>query len=255
MSNNKVYKIKLTEIQINNIYRITDNKDKQSKIMSILSYLMKYTDAASMKLLKSLNRLFNMYSVNDWKYHAKIARSYFYEIANLILENNYFFTPEEDKEVETLADKINSVKPIETTSVKADFEKTNNIITKNNINTYTPYTNKSVNAIDLVDDVFNDLKLKSKIVKNLVISKIRNVVLDAAGAINYIVKVITEKTEQYNNMKVNYALKVAETKYSKNKNRYVTLDDKLETKKINNVDKLQYDYDSLEKKLLGWDND
>lgn len=255
MSNNKVYKIKLTEIQINNIYRITDNKDKQSKIMSILSYLMKYTDAASMKLLKSLNRLFNMYSAKDWKYHSKIARSYFYEIANLILDNKYFFSLGEDKKVETLADKINSTKTIEITNVESDFKNPNNIITKNNTNTYTLDTDKSVNASDLAEYVFKDLKIKSKVIKEMVLSKLCNVVLDTKGALNYIIKVITEKTEQYNNIKVNYALKVAETKYYKSKSRCNVADPIPSPTKFNNFEPRQYDYDSLEKKLLGWDND
>ena len=250
MNNKKIYKIKLTEIQIQNIYKITDNKDKQSKIMSILSYLMKYTDAASMKLLKSLNRLFVMYSAKDWKYHSKIARSYFYEIANLILNSHYFFTPLKDTIVETLADKINSTKTVETTNVESDFKNPNNIITKNN--TYTLDTDKSVNASDLAEYVFKDLKIKSKVIKGMVLSKLYNVVLDAKGALNYIIKVITEKTEQYNNMKVNYALKVAETKYSKNKSRCIATDPTPSPTKFNNFEPRQYDYDYLEKQLLGW---
>lgn len=251
MYNNKIYKIKLTEIQIQNIYKITDNKDKQSKIMSILSYLMKYTEASSMKLLKSLNKLFSMYSANNWKYHSKIARSYFYEIANLILDNNYFFNSCKDNVVETLSDKINSNKSIENTNVEADFEKTNNIIIKKNTNTYTLYTDKSVQAIDLVEDIFRDLKIKSKIIKNMVISKLQNVALDSAGAVNYILKVITEKTEQYNAMKIKYAQKVAETKYSKSKNTFVPFVTTHNATKFSR----QYDYDSLEKTLLGWDKE
>ena len=255
MNNKRIYKIKLTEIQIQNIYKITDNKDKQSKIMSILSYLMKYTDAASMKLLKSLNRLFVMYSVKDWKYHSKIARSYFYEIANLIIDSNYFFSPSKDTVVETLADKINSTTTVGITNVEADFKKPNNIITKNNTNTYTLDTEQSVNASDLVEYVFKELKIKSKVIKGMVLSKLYNVVLDAKGALNYIIKVITEKTEQYNNMKVNYALKVAETKYSKSKSICIVADPIPSPTKFNNFEPRQYDYDSLEKKLLGWDND
>lgn len=248
----KKYKTKLTEIQIQNIYKITDNKDKQSKIMSILTYLMKYTEASTMKLLKSINKLFNMYSVNDWKYHAKIARSYFYDIANLIIDNNYFFKLEQDRKVDTLSDKINSIQTLENTNIEADFEKTNNIINNNTI-TYTLNTAKAekVAAIELVDEVCRDLKIKSKIIKSMVISKLQNVKLDAVGAISYILKVITEKTEQYNAMRVKYAKAVAETKYSKAKNTFTTPATAIRS--FNNFEAREYDYDDLEKKLLGWE--
>lgn len=249
----KKYKTKLTEIQIQNIYKITDNKDKQSKIMSILSYLMKYTEASSMKLLKSINKLFTMYSVNDWEYHAKIARSYFYDIANLIIDNNYFFNLEQDKKVDTLSDKINSTQILANTNVKADFEKTNNIITNNTI-TYTLNTANAikVSATELVDEAMKDLKIKSKVIKSMVIAKLQNIKLDAVGAVSYIIKVIIEKTEQYNSMRVKYAQKVAETKYSKDKNTFVE-PAKTTTRTFNNFDPREYDYDVLENQLLGWD--
>lgn len=206
------YKIKLTNIQINNIYMITDNKEKQGKIMSILAYLMKYTDAETMKLVKSLNRLYNMYL----RYHNYIARSYFYRIAKLILDNNYFLYKPENKKMYSLVDKINSAQTTETTSLDDDFKKPNNIITNHNINTYTLNTTSVVNAVDLVEYVFKDLKVKSKVIKAMVIGKIKNITLDAAGAVNYIVKVITEKTMQYRKMRENYAKKVYETKKKEN---------------------------------------
>lgn len=234
------YKIKLTEIQLRNICFITDNKEKQSKIMSILSYLMKYTNSETMELTKSLNRLFIMYSVNNWKYHNKIARSYFYEIANLILKNNYFLTPIQDNKVDTLSDKINTVQSIENTSIKNDFKKTN--VFNNNTYTYTPYTVETVKATELVDDVFKELNIKSKIIKTMVLAKIDGVVLDIKGAATYLFKVVIEKVKQYNQMKVKYAVAVAQTKYSKEKNRYIA--------PVQSYS--HYDYDSLEKKLLNY---
>jgi hypothetical protein len=237
-----MYKIKLTNKQIQTIYKITDNKDKQSKLMSILSYIIKYTE--NNKLTKSLNKLYNMYIRLEYR---KITRSYFYTLVDLLKD----FKLVVDKIEDTLQDKTNVAESVENTDVDNDLEKHNDLII-NNTYTYTLNTssNVKVSALDLCEEVFKDLKIKSNIIKQMVISKLQNTVLDGVGAINYIIRVITEKTEQYNAMRVNYAKAVANTKYSKTKNTYSGTG-----RTFNNFEGREYDYDSLEKKLLGWDND
>lgn len=247
------YSIKLTDTQINNIYMITDNKDKQKKIMSVLAYMMKYTEVSTMKLTKSINKLYTMYSIKDWKYHNKITRSYFYELANLVLENDYFFGIREDEPVKTFADIQESATSLDNANVNEEKEETNNIIINNQTNTYTLYTSKDVATVDLVDEVLRDLKIKSKVIKTMVTAKLQNVVLDSKGAIAYIIKVITEKMEQYNAMKVKYARKVAESEYSKDKSTFkYSNKSAIGATSFNNFETRKYDYENLEKKLLGW---
>lgn len=90
----------------------------------------------------------------------------------------------------------------------------------------------------------------------MVLAKLQNSVLDTKGAISYIMKVIAEKTEQYNVMKVNYARKVSESKYSKTKSEFKgkakTNSVDISATSFNNFEPRQYNYDDLEKRLLGW---
>ncbi|OOM17236.1 hypothetical protein CLSAB_19560 [Clostridium saccharobutylicum] len=210
-----MYKRKLTNSQIQIIYDITGNKTKQDRLMSVLSYLIKYTE--NNKLTRSLNRLYNMYIRLEYR---KITRSYFYKLVDLLKEYK-LFTVLEDKIGDKIEDKEDTDETIENTGFETDFKKHNDLMPNLNINTYTLKTTNVVKALDLVDEVFKEFKVKSKIIKNMVIAKLQNTVLDAAGAIKYIIKVITEKTEQYNAMRVKYAQSVAKTKYSKSKNTFV----------------------------------
>lgn len=246
MFKKKRYKTNLNKIQMNTIYLITSNKEKQSKLMSILQYCLKYTDKSTGILNKTISRLFDMYSVNNFQYHNRISRKYFYMLINLLIEYKLICV---HKIVHKKVHKNNVPESTEATKVEVVFEKTNDI-TINNTYTYTLYTeSSSVHALDLCEDIFKDLKVNSKIIKCIVLSKLKNTVLDAAGAVNYIVKVITEKTEEYNRMRVKYAQKVAETKYNKNKNTFV-VPVKASTRTFYNVESREYDYDMLEDKLV-----
>jgi hypothetical protein len=212
------YNIKLNKNQMNAIYSISYNKEKQNRLMSILQYCIKYTDATTGFLTKTIGRLFSMYSVNDFEYHSKISRKYFYTLVNLLIDHKLICV---HKIVHKTVHKSNTPESIENTNIEPVFEKTNNITPNLNTNTHTLNTTNVVNVIDLTEEVFKELKVKSKIIKSMVMAKLQNTVLDAAGAIKYIVKVITEKTEQYNSMRVEYAKAVANTKYSKSKNTFV----------------------------------
>lgn len=241
-----MYKIKLTETQISKIYEISDKKSTQACLMSILSYLIKYTDKTTNTLTKSLNKLYKMYL----RYHSKLTKSYFYTLVSKLKDKNLLsFAPVEEEKKDKKEEIKKVHETVENTDLENDSETLNNIII-NNTNTYTLNTTSVVNAVELLEDVFNDLKIKSKVIKSMVVAKLENIKLDTKGAINYIIRVITEKTEQYNTMRVNYAKAVAKTKYSKSKNTFVTPSKKL---KFDNFEARKYDYDSLEKKLLGWD--
>lgn len=246
-----MYKIKLTSQQVNKIYEISSKESTQKSLMSILAYLIKYTDQNTNQLTRSYSKLYTMYL----RYHDKITRSYFFTLIGKLKDNNLLSV--EDKKEDKKEDKIESPVAIETTSFDNNSEKPNNKII-NNTNTYTLYTSSDVKAIDLVDEVLRDLKVRSKVIKTMVIAKLQNVVLDCKGAVAYIMKVITEKMEQYNTMKVNYAKKVAESKYSKAKSSFTgkksnVIYDNVVATGFNNFKAREYDYADLEKRLLGWE--
>lgn len=243
-----MYKIKFDDEQIQKIYSISDKPATQSRLMSILSYVIKYTDKTTNTLTKSISKLYKMYL----RYHNKITRSYFYTlIAKLKEENLLSFNLVEDKKEDEKEDKKELPETVENALLESYSVKPNDLIINHNNYTYTSYTSNDVkvSALELVEEVFQDLKIKSRIVRSMVVSKLRNTVLDAAGAINYIIEVVTEKTEQYNSMKVNYAKAIANTKYSKTKNTYSA-----SGRTFNNFEGRKYDYNSLEKKLLGWND-
>lgn len=240
-----MYKIKLTETEINKIYEISDKKSTQASLMSILSYLIKYTDKTTNTLTKSLNKLYKMYL----RYHSKLTKSYFYTLVGKLKDKNLLSFVQKEETFEETFEEIKKVPvSVENTDLNQDYELPNNK-QLNNTNTYTLNTTGVVNAVELLDYVFRDLKIKSKIIKTMVIAKLQNVKLDVKGAVAYIIRVITEKTEQYNSMRVNYAKAVSQTKYSKSKNTFVAPSKKL---KFDNFESREYDYDSLERKLLGW---
>ena len=249
-----MYKIKLTNDQIETIKINVDDTEKRKKLMSVLSYLIKYTDPETNTLTKSLNKLYNMYVKLTYR---KISNCYFYKLVDW-LEEHGLFTAFRKTKVSNLVSKsvsnLELVEPIENTNIYSNSKKHNDLI-YNNTNTYTLYTSNDVkvSALELVEEVFQDLKVKSKIIKSMVIARLQNTVLDAKGSVAYIVKVIAEKTEQYNLMRIKYAQKVAETKYSKSKNTFVALA-KANSRTFNNFDTREYDYDKLERKLLGWEN-
>lgn len=258
---NKRYRVTLTRTQINNIYNVTTDREKQKRIMSILAYMTKYTDMETLELNVTRNKLYEMYGVNNWKNHEKISKSYFYKITDLVRENNYFLEKPEKISEEISEETKEIAVSVENTNVEETSIKTNNL-TNNNTNTYTLYTSSedvknNVKAMDLLDEIFKDLKIKSKVIKTMVIAKLQNTVLDCKGAVSYIMKVITEKMEQYNTMKVNYAKKVAETKYSKAKSGFIGKKSNVVCSGVvatgfNNFKAREYDYEDLERKLLGW---
>lgn len=215
------YSITLTDVQIRNIYEITDNKEKQSKIMSILQYMIKYSNC-EFKLTKSLNKLFEMYSTKGWKYHKKLSRAYFYKIAKMILDNNFFIN-EVDKKVDKKVDKNKSTSCIENTDVEQDLNWTNNIITNNNTNTNTnivmsaenifAYLKKSYKGISgnptlskselkkIAKGLFVLRGVHEAHIQNWVFSKIEHSFqkIQSAGALSYINAIITDKLVESSN--------------------------------------------------------
>lgn len=195
-----MYKIKLTESEVNTIYNITTNLKKQERLMSILSYIKKYSDESGV-LTRSLNTLYKMYIRLP---HRKVTRSYFYSMVANLRDYNLI----QDKLKDKIQDKTEVVQTVDMSSVEGNIEKHNN--SNNNIHTHT------IDTVEIVDELLVDLKIRSKVIKNMVLEKIRNVNLQPQGAIQYILKVILEKVEIYNKMKNMYAIKVADNRRKSN---------------------------------------
>lgn len=184
------YKIKHTKQEINIIYSMTDNKDTQSRLMSLLAYYKKYSDDKG-NLIYSLNRLHKMYI----RYHKSITRSYFYKLMNDIKEK--FFTPCEDnlKDIEEVAIDVD-IAEIEPTNTKP-----NNTINKN-YNTNTIKGNKVVSKSDLIKiakSLFVSNSVYIAVVQNKVLAKIRNSKqkINISGAIRYIETIIMDKLSEW----------------------------------------------------------
>ena len=138
--NNKNFKIKKYKIKFNDYQKhIFDNIDvnghKRHYLMSVMSYLIKYSNKDGL-VLKSLSKLFAMYK----RYHKKvnsfvdsISKAYFCKLVNELVDLKlltkdkrkvFIFKNEVDKKVDKKVDKNNSTPSIEESEVSEDFEDT-----------------------------------------------------------------------------------------------------------------------------------
>lgn len=271
------YKYKFTDYELQKL-NLIDKDHMRLSLMSILSYMRLYNqnrnsnyeihrldmlkkDADQLKI--SFENLHDAY-IKFLKKHGKnkyiislqtlknrlvklIDIKLLTVISKVKKTNVYAFISNVSENISKNISDIENITPIENTVVQGDLNFPKYINLKTNTNTYTLNTEtSSVHALDLVKDVFKDLKVKSKMIKDMVISKLKNTILDAKGAVAYIIAVVTEKTEQYNLMRVNYAIAIANTKYSKSKNTYSAP----VNRKFNNFDGRSYDFDQLEDFLV-----
>lgn len=247
----KFYDIKLTKQEISIIYTISEQKNTQNRLMSLLAYYKKHSVAGVLKY--SLNKLYKMYL----RHHKAITKSYFYTLMNKIKEKFYsnVVLQEETKE------EIKKVVPdIENTCLE-DYESEPNIESNNNtiyINTNSSELMSTEDLIILAKDLFEEFKIKSNLVKNMVISKLQEVKnINVKGALAYVTKIIIDKKSiqeanrdfYYKNLNIQKNNKLAEKTASFNKN---ALKNNKKQLKFNNFTPREYDYESLEKKLLGW---
>ena len=270
------YKYKCTDYELQKL-NLIDNNHIRLSLMSILAYMKLYNknrnseyELHGLDMLKkdvnqlkiSFENLHDAYTTylkkhGDKKYILslqtlknridKLIELKLLTIISKVKKTNvYSFISENISE--NMSNNEN-ITPTENTCIETESDCPKYINSKSNTYTYTLNTTNVVHALDLVSDVFKSFKVKSKEIKTMVIDKLKNTILDAAGAVNYIVKVITEKTEEYNSMRVKYAQKVAETKYNKYKNTFV-IPVKASNRTFYNCESREYDYDMLEDKLV-----
>ena len=76
-----MYKIKFNKYQKSVFKTVEFNGDKKRKIMSVYSYLIKYSDEKG-TVTKSLTKLHKMYL----RYHKKISLAYFKQISSILID-------------------------------------------------------------------------------------------------------------------------------------------------------------------------
>ena len=220
------YKITFNDYQKNIFKQVDVNGNKRHYLMSVMSYLIKYSNEEGL-VLKSLSKLFLMYK----RYHKKknsetdsISKAYFCKLVNELVdlkllskENRkvFIFNNAVDKIVDKKVDKNNSTESVENTSLEEDFEDTQ--VSSLNNNTY--YTNTDItkmitefykgiscrefatkkDLIEVAKSLFVLDRVNESVVQATVISKLRNSKqkIHLNGIVQYVRSVIMEKLGDY----------------------------------------------------------
>ncbi|MGL4308760.1 MAG: hypothetical protein ACRCUM_04190 [Mycoplasmoidaceae bacterium] len=250
-----------------NILNMIENESVRIKAFSVYSYFVKHS--AENKISKSIAKFFNMYkryhndptkNVLTEKYFSKIV----YQLIDMKLiatekvgrTNTYILaTRTEAPVVDSVVDSVGNKKVLESidnTRLESNFENTQIYNTKLNTNTNTLYTTSEVVApIELVNvakKFLKENKVKSKLVVNAVIEKLRNCMnINKAGMMKYIETVVLEKISIYKQQRANINSAYAKNYYSKIKESAKTI-------QFTNYPQREYSeefYDNLENEALG----
>mgnify|MGYP000865794766 FL=1 len=267
------YKVKLTEEEINRI-NLVDNYNMRKSLMSVYAYMIKTNEKLNntyanlnlkkdpFKLQISFRKLLAAYK----RYHSiKNLQTLKNRIDKLIklgllgvekIKNKSFYTfcrfLQLDKKVDKKLDKKNPTKPIENTILNGDehLPKSKSFNSINNFNSNTKATErKKISSLEeskkIVFKAFKDLRVKSKWIKQRVLNKIERYwdKLYKDAAMSYIYKIINSARKAYY---ANY------NKYIKNSNIYKN-EVAQELSTFNNFPQRNYNFQELEKKLLGWE--
>ena len=211
----KNYKIKFNEYQMNIFNKEDFNGDKQDKLQSVLSYIMKYS--VNDVLTKSINKLHSMYI----RGHRTISLSYFKKLVNVLIDLKLLVRAGrklivlQEIEVFEVAEKVakkvakkNCTLDIENTDFANNFELHNYKLINNNNNyniynttseKFCPSKNDTFASIEQLKSIANDLYKNLKIRSNHVKTEVLNVIYAYAGRIylkaarSYLMTVILDK--------------------------------------------------------------
>ena len=281
------YTINLTTEEINVINSLKDNYEIFTKtklnMMSVLSYLIKHGATSNNGLRKSIKDIWNMYrryhtgikTISNFKkiiYKLEQVKLIFIEkIGKINVYHARKFLEVPNKVTEEVTNK-NTIESIEITSLDNDLENTQILNNKNNYITIINNTSDDVtednyknslaykkacevnNAdtlapVELMKIAYKILKEKRRKSEKL-ISMIRKALQDKLtiariNADKYVETVVLDCIAKYEFNREMYAYAIV-----KNKNNY-----RLAYNRVNsNFTQRKYDYDKLEKQLLGWDD-
>lgn len=189
-----MYKISFNEYQKNIFSTVDFNGDKRNKLLSVFSYIKKYSPDGS--LTKSINKLYSMYI----RHHYKISNKYFYNLIDTLIELNLI--EKIDNKIMLIQEKVQKkvqtfkvASDVENTSLEGDFEKPKDKVINNTIYPYN-ITNvvAPVELVTKAEELMKELGIRSTMVKKMVIGKLKTCKnIHRAGFISYILKVISEK--------------------------------------------------------------
>ena len=212
----KKYKINFTEYQHDIFNTLEFNGDKKRKLMSVYSYLIKYSNT-DLLVTKSLNKLHTMYL----RYHSKLSLSYFKKLTTLLIDmelvekiNNCLYIVA--KKVAKKVAEENVDKPLENSELGQDSFLPNspsynyNYYTDTNIvkmmkEYYVGITGrKNATKKDLKDiaKCLISIKRANALVQTIVFNKIENsqTTINLRGAVQYVNEIIVEKMEEVNSI-------------------------------------------------------
>ena len=281
------YTTNLTTEEINVINSLKDNYEIFTKtklnMMSVLSYLIKHGATSNNGLRKSIKDIWNMYrryhtdikTISNFKkiiYKLEQVKLIFIEkIGKINVYHARKFLEVPNKVTEEVTNK-NTIESIEITSLDNDLENTQILNNKNNYITIINNTSDDVtednyknslaykkacetnNAdtlapVELMKIAYKILKEKRRKSEKL-ISMIRKALQDKLtiariNADKYVETVVLDCIAKYEFNREMYAYAIV-----KNKNNYRLAYNRVDS----NFTQRKYDYDKLEKQLLGWDD-
>ena len=265
----KKYIRKFTIIEKNKLNMIERN-NVRLKAMSIYSYIKKLIE-------ENLNHISIERFIERFKrYHFNLSKSTLFEYLERLksldlitikkLENKNLFSlfsgekeSIKNEDVKILHEQKPNEKPNEkkiSTSVDIQGIEKNLYLPKykilNNTNTNTLYNTKTeeniapIELVNIAKNIMKETGITSKVIVNMVVSKLRSCEnINKSGMIKYIEKVIIEKVNKHNQVRANINSFFAKKHYAKSNKKPEILD-------FTNYSQREYDYDDLEKQLLGW---
>lgn len=248
-----MYKIKFNSYQNEQFLKFTGTDAVKSKLQSVFAYLLKYPNINTKDLfnkymhktakeLRYSRQTFNHYLsiLEDLKLikRARKGLKTFFSIINLSTDVSRDLSTEKVTEsVEnTILDEILKSKNIK------ELKDINNIS-----NIHNPVISTE-EATKIAIHICKEFKIKSKIVYSYVLNKISCLTINKLGAVNYIKAIILNAHTKLQKDRHNFAVK----RYTENNIKSTTVNG-INAKSFNNFAAREYNWDSLEAKLLGWD--
>lgn len=258
----KLYK--LTDGQVLTLTENIRYTSAREKAMSILAYLTRLIEHSEGTIMKTYKDLHRMHQKSPKR--PRISFQRFKALMKQLLDLKLIFTDSEvrnsvhkyslteiqaKKQAEIQANE-NSTESTENTSLKGDDVANSDYANLNNIynNTRQKDTVSQCEAKEITMSLFDMLNIKDKNVKKAVLNRVEKVycLINKAGANAYIAKIIQNTQIWYKELYKQIRFTV---KKSQNMNRHKL--NKNSNNKIKLFREKNYDYNALERELLGWD--
>lgn len=287
----KKYTTNLTLNEITTINNLRDNYEifnsTKSNMMSVLSYLIKHGANLKQGLRKSIKDIWNMYkryhkeikSISNFKkiiYKLEDVKLIFIEkIGKVNVYHARKFLEVPNKVTEEVTNK-NNLESVETTSLESDLENTQIQSVKNNYINIINNTSQDVsdndyknslaykkaceaNNVDTLApvqlmvialEILKEKRRRSEKLKSMIRSKLMDKMhIVRKNAEKYVKVVVADCIAKFEIERELYAYAIA-----KNKNAYRASYNKANAPAKANFTQREYDYEKLEKQLLGWDD-